>query len=285
VNELCLFAGGGGGLLATKWLLGWETVCYVEHAAYPIEILKARIRDGYLDDAPIWDDVRTFDGRPWRGCVDIVTAGFPCPPFSTAGKRLAGEDPRNMWPDTARIIRECHPPLVFLENVPGLISSGYIFTVVDDLVEAGYAVAPPLSLGADNVGAGHIRKRIWILAYTDDTGCAQQRRAIANETQYDTAKCAGDESAHVDSLPLLSRLLVHNSSGARPRLRVSRPPDMGRGGDESIRSTLAHYETKSRILGVADGVASRVDRLESIGNGQVPLVAATAWRILTGEYE
>src|SRR3990172_13273064 len=85
VNELALFAGAGGGLLASKWLLGWRTVCYVEWETYAVEVLKARIRDGWLDDAPIWDDAFTLDGRPWRGCVDIVTAGFPCQPFSIAG--------------------------------------------------------------------------------------------------------------------------------------------------------------------------------------------------------
>jgi DNA (cytosine-5)-methyltransferase 1 len=92
VNELALFAGAGGGLLATTHLLKWRTVCYVEWDDYCISVLKQRIADGYLHDAPIWDDVRTFDGRPWAGCVDIVTAGFPCQPFSAAGKQQGEDD-------------------------------------------------------------------------------------------------------------------------------------------------------------------------------------------------
>ena len=87
LNELALFAGGGGGLLASR-LLGWNTVCAVEINPYRQAVLLARQADGALDPFPIWDDVRSFDGRPWRGLVDIVTAGFPCQPFSVAGKRF-----------------------------------------------------------------------------------------------------------------------------------------------------------------------------------------------------
>jgi len=90
MNELALFAGVGGGLLASKWLLGWRTVCYVEWEAYAVEVLKARIRDGWLDDAPIWDDVRTFDGRPWAGCVDVGLCGFPVPAVEPGGKAIGG---------------------------------------------------------------------------------------------------------------------------------------------------------------------------------------------------
>jgi DNA (cytosine-5)-methyltransferase 1 len=138
--ELALFAGAGGGLLATKHLLGWHTVCYVEINEYRIEVIKARIRDGLLDDAPIWSDIRTFDGPPWRGCVDIITAGFPCQPFSVAGKQRANDDSRNLWSDTIRIIREVKPQWCLLENVPGLLSGshGYYGQILRDLAESGY---------------------------------------------------------------------------------------------------------------------------------------------------
>lgn len=120
-RELSLFSGAGGGLLGTK-LLGWRPVCYVEKDPYCQRVLQARIRDGYLDDAPIWDDINTFDGRRWRGCVDIVTAGFPCQPFSMAGRRKGDSDERNLWPDTVRVIREVGPRVVLLENVAGLLT-------------------------------------------------------------------------------------------------------------------------------------------------------------------
>ena len=99
MNVLELFAGAGGGILGSL-LLGHRTVCAVEIDPYCREILMRRQEEGHLPPFPIWDDARTFDGLPWRGVVDIVAGGFPCQPFSSAGKGLAAHDPRNMWPDT-----------------------------------------------------------------------------------------------------------------------------------------------------------------------------------------
>lgn len=143
LTELALFAGAGGGLLAAR-RLGLRTVCYVDRDERCVEVLKARIRDGALDDAPIWSDVRAFDGRPWRGCVDLLSAGFPCQPFSQAGRRQADGDERNAWPDTARIIREVEASIVWLENVPGLLSARHLQCPACDWPEsAGGSTAPP----------------------------------------------------------------------------------------------------------------------------------------------
>ena len=166
INELALFAGGGGGLLATEWLLGWQTVCYIEKEPYAVEIIKARIKDGFLHDAPIWDDANTFDGHPWAGLVDVVSAGFPCQPFSNAGKRLADKDDRNGWPATIRIIREVRPTIAWLENVASLTSYKYFGTILGDLAEAGYGVIWNC-LSAKAIGANHERNRLWLLAYSE----------------------------------------------------------------------------------------------------------------------
>ena len=167
MNELSLFSGAGGGLLASKYLLGWRTVCYVEWDKYCQRVLQARIRDGLLDDAPIYGDIRTFDGRSWRGCVDIVTAGFPCQPFSVAGKRQAENDERNMWPDTIRVIREIQPRWCLLENVSGLLATGYIGEIFRDLAESGFDCAWR-RLSAAEVGAAHRRDRLWVVANRED---------------------------------------------------------------------------------------------------------------------
>lgn len=163
LTELSLFSGAGGGLLATKHLLGWKTICYVEWDRYAIEVLKARIRDGYLDDAPIWDDCFTFDGRPWAGLVDVVTAGFPCQPFSTAGKGLAENDPRNGWPAVIRILREVQPRYALLENVPGLLSKPYFRRILGELAQAGFNIEHDC-ISAEEIGANHKRERLWIVA-------------------------------------------------------------------------------------------------------------------------
>lgn len=193
MHELALFAGAGGGLLATQHLLGWQTVCYVENAAYPARVLKARIQDGYLDDAPIWGDVRTFDGTPWRGCVDIVTAGFPCQPFSRAGKGHAERDDRNLWPDTIRIIREVRPEWVLLENVSRLLSHAYVRRIYSDLAQSGYNI-PWDCIPASAIGANHQRDRLWIVAYANsDRGSEDVNRlpiAISGNRKPARAKVA-----------------------------------------------------------------------------------------------
>lgn len=163
LTELSLFSGAGGGLLATKHLLGWRTICYVEWDKYAVDVLEARIRDGYLDDAPIWDDAFTFDGRPWAGLVDVVTAGFPCQPFSTAGKGLAENDPRNGWPAVIRILCEVQPRYALLENVPGLISKPYFRRMLGELAQAGFDIEHDC-ISAEEIGANHKRERLWIVA-------------------------------------------------------------------------------------------------------------------------
>lgn len=173
MNELSLFTGAGGGILGTHGLLGWKCRGYVEWEPYCQKVIAQRIQDGILDEAPIFGDVRAFvsDGyaRRYRGMVDVVTGGFPCQPFSVAGKQKAGNDERDMWPATLSVVREVRPRFVFLENVPGLLagSHGYFGRILGGLAEAGYD-ARWCVLGADDVGAPHRRKRLWIVAHRND---------------------------------------------------------------------------------------------------------------------
>ena len=168
MNELALFAGVGGGLLGTH-LLGWKPVAAVEKEPFCREVLLQRQRDGLLPLFPIWDDANTFDGRQWRGVVDIVSAGFPCQPFSVAGSQSAGDDDRNGWPSTLRIIGEVEPRYVLLENVTGLLapSHGYFGHILGGLASLGYDVAWDC-FPATAVGAPHRRDRLWILAVHPD---------------------------------------------------------------------------------------------------------------------
>lgn len=167
MNELSLFTGAGGGIWGSK-LFGWRTVGYVEREPYCQQIIRARIKDGLFDDAPIFSDVRTFDGKLYCNRVDIITAGFPCQPFSAAGKQLGADDERNCWPDTVRIIGEVRPLFALLENVPALLSSEYFGKILSDLSSIGYD-AKWCVLSAADEGAPHLRKRLWILA-TNSSG-------------------------------------------------------------------------------------------------------------------
>ena len=177
MNELSLFSGAGGGLLGSK-ILGWRSIGYVENNPYCQKILAQRISDGILDAAPIFGDIRKFISEgyatSYKGLVDIITGGFPCQPFSVAGKRKGEADERNMWPATANVIRAIRPPLVFLENVPGLLSSGYFGRILGDLAEIGYDARWAV-LGASDVGANHRRKRLWIFCYTKHNGLDESK--------------------------------------------------------------------------------------------------------------
>jgi DNA (cytosine-5)-methyltransferase 1 len=171
MNELHLFAGAGGGILGGK-LSGHTCVCAVEIEPYPRQVLLQRQRDGILPKFPIWDDIKTFDGKPWRGKVDIIAGGFPCQDISSAGKGAGIEGERSgLWGEMARVVREVRPRFVFVENSPMLTSRG-LHRVLGDLAEMGYDARWGV-LGADDTGAPHRRKRIWILAYTKHSGRAE----------------------------------------------------------------------------------------------------------------
>lgn len=175
INHLSLCTGYGGidlGLAAV--LPGLRTVCYVEREAFAIANLGASMEAGSLHSAPIWDDLQTFDGTPWRGIVDILSGGVPCQPFSIAGKRLADDDPRHLWPQITRIIDECRPRVVFLENVEGIISaklggepeSSVLWHVLQGLEALGYRATAGI-YSAEECGAPHRRKRVFIAGVAD----------------------------------------------------------------------------------------------------------------------
>jgi site-specific DNA-cytosine methylase len=168
LRELALFAGAGGGILGGH-LLGWRCVCAVEWEPYPAGVLIARQNEGILPPFPIWDDVRTFDGHPWRGLVDVVSGGFPCQDISIAGKGDGLDGERSgMWTHMARIIGEVQPRFAFVENSPMLTSRG-LDRVLADLSTMGYDAVWGTVSAADT-GAPHRRERIWILAYTNSIG-------------------------------------------------------------------------------------------------------------------
>jgi DNA (cytosine-5)-methyltransferase 1 len=170
INTLSLCSGYGGlelGIdLATQGRN--KTVAYVEWEAYAQATLVARMEESTLDKAPIWDDLTTFDGKPWRGKVDLITAGFPCQPWSVAGRQKGIEDDRWIWEDIFRIVCEVQPSYVFLENVTGLINGG-LEHVLGSLAQVGFD-AEWCSVKASDVGAAHQRERVFILAYTDGFG-------------------------------------------------------------------------------------------------------------------
>jgi DNA (cytosine-5)-methyltransferase 1 len=270
VNELSLFTGAGGGVLGTH-LLGWTPIGYVEWDDYCQRVIAARVRDGFLPAAPIFGDVREFAqsgaADQYRGFADVVTAGFPCQPFSVAGKQQAADDSRNMWPATAEIIRRVQPRSVLLENVPGLISCGYLGTVLGDLAALGY-VGRWGVLGACDAGAPHQRDRLWIVAHAksksgdgrNDYAAIRMGTGSVSESR---DRSGAQDVAHADS--------AQREGGGVP----------SGGGTQHADASLGGWWAPEPDVGrVANGVANGMDRLKAIGNGQVSSVVRLAWEAL-----
>ena len=274
MNELALFAGAGGGILGGH-LLGWRTVCAVEWEAYPASVLCARQNDGFLPPFPIWDDVQTFDGKPWRGIVDVVSGGFPCQDISAAGKGAGIEgDKSSMWKHMARIIGEVQPRYCFVENSPMLTSRG-LGTVLGDLASLGFDAEWGV-LSAADVGANHLRERIWIVGknteqhrlfpHTLHNGnrWGQQQSQSIEKTN---GKLSDTKCGDVSKFELQQRTVFQKSRKTSDRF------------SDGIGNAV-WWSTEPSVGRVANGLASAVDRIKAIGNGQVPLCAATAWRLL-----
>lgn len=299
MNELALFAGAGGGILGGK-LLGWRCVCAVEYDRYARSVLMARQNDGCLPPFPIWDDVRTFDGRPWRGRVDVVSGGFPCQDISAAGKGkgITGER-SGLWSEMARIVGEVRPQFVWVENSPLLVTRG-LALVLSDLAKMGFSARWGV-VGARHAGAPHRRDRIWLLAYSDHMrpGWGQQfkecSKTARNVADADGAGCEAQRvgaewTGKSGQASVCGNAIDLSDAGG---IRLSSETKIGT--MEGPRSWVAGHGNRTELgdadpgnwwsaepdLGrVADGVAARVDRLRCIGNGQVPAVVPIAWEAL-----
>lgn len=226
LRALHLCSGYGGFELAFR-LAGvpLRTVAHVERDSHAAATLVTRMEDQALDRAPVWSNIETFDGGPWRGRVDLVTAGFPCPDFSAAGRRAGVHGDHWLWPECARVIREVAPSIVFLENVPGLVRLGGLTRVLSDLAGVGFDAEWGL-LSAAAVGASHQRERFWLLAYAE--GIGRLGRLPSGEYRRDIADASG--GPHV------------GHSGSSRRSEVTRgaygdeTPDAGR---STLRSDIA----------------------------------------------
>ena len=209
IRHLSLCAGYGGIDLGLRRVLPeCRTVAYVEIEAFAIQNLVDKIETEQLDPAPVYTDVKSFPFKEFRGCVDILSGGFPCQPFSQAGSRRATEDPRHIFPYILEGIRECRPSVVFLENVEGIISSktkdgeSVLQYVLRSLEKVGYSATAGV-FSASEIGAPHQRKRVFILGYSTSDGSYQRseeaRRKIGSSQQRRMQESAGGSNQLADS--------------------------------------------------------------------------------------
>ncbi|WP_432769819.1 DNA cytosine methyltransferase [Sphingopyxis sp.] len=267
----------------------YRTVCYVEREAHAAATLVARMADSALDSAPIWDDLKSFDGRPWRGRVHILSAGYPCQPFTVSGLRRGAADPRHLWPDVSRIIDEARPRAVFLENVEGHVDLG-LAEVASDIARLGYRAKAGLFSAAE-AGARHRRHRLFIMAYSDSVGRGalprpgdrQRHHALGQIARTDVgvggpgpaAKCRQDMDRDLADI---------NGGGLEAD---DRAPLFAPGpGELAAWDRLVGREAGAEpaILRDDDGLADRLDRTRGVGNGVCSMAAALAWRTLGAQF-
>lgn len=258
VRTLSLCTGYGGIELGLR-LAGVPllAVAAVERQAYAASVLANQMARGALDACPIWDDLESFDGSSFRGCVDLVVAGFPCQGASVAGKRLGTGDKRWLWPNVWRTVADVGASLLFIENVSGLLTvnkGGAFDEIISDLAARGW-IAEWDCVPAGGVGAPHIRDRVFVLAADPNGDGLQSLRDFGKLDEGERAQCGND----ID--------------------RCSVSPGWSR--------IVGRAAPESSFRRVDDGSSSELDsawheRTHLHGNGVVPQAVAAAWRILVG---
>jgi len=314
MNHGSLFSGIGGFDLAAEWM-GWNNTFHCEWMPFPRKVLSH-----YFPNSISYEDITKTDFSIHRGTIDILTGGFPCQPYSSAGKRLGKEDERHLWPHMLRVISEVKPTYVVGENVRGLTNwnGGMVFEeVCIDLESQGYEVQPIL-LPACAVGAPHRRDRVWFVAYnaTNSECFRLQHSEKRGDIQESTGKTRCERSEFTESLEANgcngsstnTNSIRHNRHTEETRSNNSNCNGMGeeigqyrnnvwskteRCSTNNSRSKISNWETfptQSPICGGNDGLPTELDgitfpkwRQESIkgyGNAIVPQVAYEIFKVI-----
>jgi DNA (cytosine-5)-methyltransferase 1 len=285
ITHLSLCSGYEGiGLGLRRIFPNLREIAYVEREGFAVANLVAKMETGELDAAPVFTDVKTFPYRKFRGRVDILSGGFPCQPFSTAGKREGVKDPRHLFPYIRDGIAECRPRLVFLENVEGIITSktatgtSVLRHVLEMLEFLGYRATAGVFSAAE-VGAPHQRKRVFILGYTgssEPSGLSSEQREKVSETRESSETMAN--RSRVRSETRIPKERTRQERNAEifddgcNREWPSRPGEP--------QQVFEKPRTQPKLGRTTDGAASRVDRLRLLGNGVVPATAEKAFLTL-----
>jgi len=295
-----------------------RVVCNVEIEAFVQANLVAKTEEALMDDAPIFSDLKAFPAEIFRGKIHGITCGYPCQPFSSAGKRKGEKDPRHLWPYIRRHIRAIGPSWVFAENVRGHTTMG-LWRVLSDLEADGYRTEWGL-YSAEETGAPHQRIRCFILAKLPHTRSpysrevqlaegrseedAKKQKLNSNGDKRGIEQLAHAEGDDVEGRDLRQREVQSRGSGTQPEElahTASREPRQSQarnggqdtsGGSEDTRWPARpgeeQYEweeprvteAQSELGGAVDGLTHRVDRLRLLGNGVVPQTAELAWKSL-----
>jgi len=271
-----LFSGIGGFDLAAEWV-GWENVFQVENDEWCQKVLIKN-----FPNVKKYKDIKDFNGAEWRGRVNVISGGFPCQPFSQAGKRQGKADDRYLWPEMLRVISEAKPSFVVGENVAGLLSmenGRTLERILFDLENEGYQVEV-FVIPACAVGAWHRRDRVWIVAYTDRSrrnNSKQYKKTGIFEREISGSRFEGAEMGCETNKYSENRTpkdapnpqgyddgCTYKGIGSQAQLR-----NIHRGRVEFT----GEYDIKSAVCRKDNGLPDRVDCLKGLGNAIVPQVA------------
>ena len=272
LQHLDLFSGIGGFSLGLEATGGFETKAFCDIEEYPRQVLQK-----HWPHVKQYKDIKelTYDKLKADGIdsIDIITGGYPCQPFSIAGRQKGEQDSRHLWPEYFRLVKELRPTWVIGENVSGHIKLG-LDTVIEDLESEDYSVRP-FSISASSIGANHQRERIWILAHSRRSQWprAEQRGENENETRQENANQfeRSSSTSEVDVANTNDERLQRQWQSRNqftPRFNSSRE------SSEEGQRTMGQgwWESEPNMGRVAHGVPKRVDRLKSLGNSLIPQI-------------
>lgn len=272
LQHLDLFSGIGGFSLGLEATGGFETKAFCDIEKYPRQVLQK-----HWPHVKQYEDIKELNYERLKAdgidSIDIITGGYPCQPFSIAGRQKGEQDPRHLWPEYFRLVKELRPTWVIGENVSGHIKLG-LDTVIEDLESEDYSVRP-FSISASSIGANHQRERIWILAHSRRS--QWPRAELRGENENETRKENANQFERSSST---SEVDVANTNDERlqrqwqsrnqftPRFNSSRE------GSEEGQRTVGQgwWESEPNMGRVAHGIPKRVDRLKSLGNSLVPQI-------------
>ena len=295
---LDLFSGIGGFSLGLESTGFFETIAFVEKDKFCQKVLKKN-----FNNIPIEEDIRNVKGSNYK--ADVITGGFPCQPFSVAGKRKGTDDDRYLWDETIRVVRECKPRWFIGENVEGIINiqDGMVLRqVCDDLEKEGFEVQC-LIIPASSIGAWHQRKRVWILAYSNNNGSYRQKRneTIESSNEQENRLSVGDDKDVSNSGGKRSQGFnnqqepseqklgftsnnhdenVWNTKSTRQSSSSMGPGkrEFGRASSWGKQCESNWWKAQSKLCGVPNGLSygldkDRANRIKSLGNSIVPPIA------------
>lgn len=280
MKVLDLFSGIGGFSLGLE-RAGMETIAFCENDPYARSILKK-----HWPDIPIHEDIKNLDGKLYRNTIDVVCGGFPCQPFSIAGKQRGKEDDRHLWPEMLRVVKESRPTWFIGENVIGIVSMA-LDAVLHDLEAEGYT-SQTFVIPACAVGGIHRRNRVFIVSHAEHLRRDSSEIEKVNQQTFSNTQEGQNETLQLERVCVQGTLAYPDSQGLQ-RSQETRNIKSERSNTTKHVTRLRDMDNGSRSIDLPtqpavchrdDGFSDRVARLKALGNAVIPQIVETIGRAI-----